>query len=298
MIALKLMKEALLYQKLGDRKVKCQLCNHGCTISPGNTGICGVRENKDGTLYALNYGLLIASHVDPIEKKPFYHFLPGTSSFSIATAGCNFSCQWCQNAEISQLTKSDADWQKMSQKSSPAEIVEKALETDCASIAYTYTEPTIFFELALDTMKLAKKKDLKNVWVSNGFFSKKAFNLLKDYLDAINIDLKGFREEIYQKYCGARLTPVKENLIRISREDSIHLEVTSLIISGINDSDKELTEMAKFVKSLGTDIPWHLSRFYPAFKMSKVAPTPSETLEKAALIGKRVGLKNIHLGNL
>jgi len=298
MLALKKMKEAQLYQKLKGKKVKCQLCNNHCIISPGETGICGVRKNIDGTLYALNYGLIVAAHIDPIEKKPFYHFLPGSLSYSIATAGCNYTCQWCQNAEISQLTKGNLDWQKMSQKMTPKEIVRQAINNNCQSIAYTYTEPTIFFELALDVMKLAHKKDLKNIWVSNGYFSKKCLDQIKGYLDAINIDLKGFREETYRKYCGARLAPVKENLIRISQEDSIHLEVTSLIIPKINHSEKELREMAKFVKGLGPKIPWHLSRFFPAYKMSEAEPTPLETLKKAQKIALETGLKNVYLGNI
>ena len=203
------MHEALLYEKLNEGKVKCGLCNHRCIINDNKKGICGVRENKDGKLYTLVYGRVIAENVDPIEKKPLYNFLPGTQSLSIATVGCNFRCLHCQNADISQsLSIKGKDL-------FPEEVIQHALDNNCPSISYTYTEPTIFLEYALDCMKLAHQKGLKNVWVSNGYMTKEALDLVTPYLDAINVDLKAFTEEFYQEVCGARLEPVLENLKRI-----------------------------------------------------------------------------------
>jgi pyruvate formate lyase activating enzyme len=293
------MHEALLYDKLKSKKVKCNLCNHHCLISLGKRGICGIRENKDGKLYSLVYGKAIAENIDPIEKKPFYHFLPGTLSLSIATVGCNFRCIHCQNAEISQITKEKPEDVEILGKDLPPEkVIQGALDNNCPSISYTYTEPTIFLEYALDCMKLAKDKGLKNNWVSNGYMTKEALDLISSYLDAINVDLKAFTEKFYQEICGARLKPVLENLKDIKKR-KIHLEVTTLIIPEKNDSEKELKKIAEFIKKeLGIDTPWHVSRFFPYYKLDHILPTPVEKINQVVEIGKAVGLKHVYAGNI
>jgi len=295
------MKECYLYKKLNDQKVQCQTCNHRCTIiANGKRGICGVRENQNGKLYLLVYGKAIAVNIDPIEKKPFYHFLPGTYSLSIATVGCNYSCRWCQNWEISQASKDPKIGHRLEitgENWPPKKIVEEAIKNNCPSISYTYTEPTIFLEYALDTMKLAHQAGLKNTWVSNGYFSDKTLELVAPYLDAINIDLKGFNEKNYLKYSGAHLKPVLENIKAVYKK-KIHLEITTLVIPRINDSENELKKIANFIASIDKKIPWHISRFFPAYKMIDIEPTPPETLKKAYTIGKSAGLKNVYLGNI
>jgi len=293
------MHEALLYEKLKDGKVQCNACNHRCVIGDGKRGICGVRENQKGKLYSLVYGRIIAEHIDPIEKKPLYHFMPGSFSLSVATIGCNFRCLHCQNADISQASKlkvmSD---EQLGENKTPEEIVQDAIDAKCPSISYTYTEPTIFVEFALDCMKLAKDKGLKSVWVSNGYMTKELLDLAGPYLDATNIDLKAFTEKFYSEVCGARLQPVLDNLIDIKKQ-GIHLEVTTLIIPGRNDSEEELKQIAEFIKNeLGDDTPWHVSRFFPTFKLMDAPPTPVEKIYEAVEIGKKVGLKYVHAGNV
>ena len=295
------MKECLLYKKSGDY-LECQTCNHRCKIAPFRRGICGVRENNRGKLSLLVYGRVIAENIDPIEKKPLYHFMPGTKSLSIATVGCNLRCLWCQNDDISQCTKSDdfdrdAIMNKVGVEMEPEQIVTDAKKQNCPSISYTYTEPTIFLEFALDTMKLAKKEGLKNIWVSNGYMTTETLDLITPYLDAINIDLKGFSEENYLKYSGAKLQPVLGN-IRDIHKRKIHIEVTTLIVPGVNDDEKQLNDIANFLASISKEIPWHISRFFPAYKMMDTPPTPIETLELAESLGKKAGLKYIHLGNI
>lgn len=294
------MKECYLYKKSGDY-VDCSTCNHRCHIFPFKRGICGVRENQKGKLYALTYGRIIAENIDPIEKKPLYHFMEKTESLSIASAGCNFRCLWCQNWDISQCTKENIDRKEFTNilgvEMEPEEVIEHALKAKTPSISYTYTEPTIFLEFALDTMKLAKKAGLKNIWVSNGYMTKECLDLVAPYLDAINIDLKGFSEENYLKYAGAKLQPVLDNIKSIFSRD-IHLEVTTLIIPGINDNEKQLTDIAEFLLLISPNIPWHISRFFPAYKMTDTPITPIETLEKAEKIGKKAGLKHIYIGNV
>lgn len=301
------MKEALLYKKLGGSKVQCNACNHRCVILDKKRGICGVRENQNGKLYSLVYGKIIAEHIDPIEKKPLYHFLPGTFSLSFATAGCNFRCLHCQNADISQLgpDRGPDPSQDYGRDKTPEQIVQDALDGKCPSISYTYTEPTVFVEFALDCMKLAHKKGLKNIWVSNGYMTKECLDLVGPYLDAINIDLKGFTEKFYQEICGARLKPVLENLTRLastsfaSQGGKVHLEITTLIISGKNDSEKELKNIAEFIKKeLGDEIPWHVSRFFPQYKLSDIPSTPVEKIHQAVEIGKKVGLRYVYPGNV
>lgn len=292
------MKEAYLYKKLTKKRVQCQNCSHYCLLEPGQRGICLVRENIEGRLYALNYEKLIACHIDPIEKKPFFHFLPGSYSLSIATVGCNFSCLWCQNWDISQGPKFDKEI--LGRKISPKEIVKMAKKEKLPSISYTYTEPTIFSEYALDIMKLAKREGLKNNWVTNGFWSKELFDLIWPYLDAANVDLKGWSEEFYQKYCGGRLQPVLENLILLKKK-KIWVEVTTLIIPTLNDKEEWFEEMAKFIKEkMGPETPWHLTQFCGrvSWQMQHLPDTPVETLQKAWQIGKRVGLKYVYTGNL
>lgn len=294
------MKECLLYKKSGDY-AECQTCHHRCRIAPYKTGICGVRENHQGHLYSLIYGRIVAENLDPVEKKPLFHFLPGTYSLSIASIGCNLRCQWCQNDDISQGTKGgltrDEIMNKIGVEVTPEKIIEDAKKSDCPSISYTYTEPTIFLEFALDTMKLAKRAGLKNIWVSNGYFTTETLDLIAPYLDAINIDLKGFSEENYLKYCGAKLKPVLENIKEIHQR-KIHLEVTTLVIPGVNDDEKQLKDMAEFLAKISEDIPWHISRFFPAYKMLDTPVTPMETLERAEKIGKKAGLKYIYIGNV
>lgn len=294
------MKESYLYKKFGDY-CECQTCNHRCRIAPYHRGICGVRENNRGKLYVLTYGRLIAENIDPIEKKPLMRFLPGTTTLSIASIGCNFLCAWCQNDDISQMSKEDFDRDAIANiigvETEPEKIVANSKENNCPSISYTYTEPTIFLEFALDTMKLARRDGLKNIWVSNGYFSRETLDLISPYLDAINIDLKGFSDINYQKYSGAKLAPVLENIKEIFRR-KIHLEVTTLIIPGINDSDKELKQIAEFLSKISPNICWHISRFFPAYKMLDKDITPVETLEKAEKIGKKAGLKYIYKGNI
>ena len=294
------MKECYLYKTEGDY-IQCQTCSHRCRIAPFKRGICGVRENQHGKLYLLIYGRIIAENIDPIEKKPLYHFMPKTKTLSIATVGCNFRCAWCQNFDISQCPKDNANRTEITNKigveMEPTQIVEDALKNKCPSISYTYTEPTIFLELALDTMKLAKKEGLKNIWVSNGYMTKETLDLISPYLDAINIDLKGFNEEKYQKFTGGKLQPVLENIEEIYKR-KIHLEVTTLIVPGVNDEEQELRQIAKFLAKISPEIPWHISRFFPSFKMPNAPLTPAETLKLAEKLGKDAGLKYIHIGNI
>jgi pyruvate formate lyase activating enzyme len=290
------MKEAMLYQKLEDKQVRCRLCSHRCTIHDGHLGLCQVRENRGGKLFTLVYGRTISQAVDPIEKKPLFHFYPGSLSYSIATPGCNFRCAWCQNCEISQMPRE----QHLlgGYPASPEEIVDKARRSGCRSIAYTYTEPTIFFEYAHDTARLATAAGLANVFVSNGYMTPEMLDTAHPWLDAANIDLKAFRDETYRHHTGARLQPVLDSLKKI-KALGIWLEVTSLIIPGINDDTVELREMAEFIKQeLGVDTPWHISRFFPHYRMTHIPPTPETTLHRAADIGRQAGLRYIYLGNV
>lgn len=288
------MKEAMFYDKLnGD--VKCSLCSHRCTISDGKRGICGVRENRDGILYSLVYGKAIAAHVDPVEKKPFFHFRPGSLSYSIATVGCNFRCKHCQNWDISQAPREGGI---LGEDLEPERIVELAKQSNCESIAYTYTEPTIFFEYAYDTSKLAKKQGIDNLFVTNGFMSEESLKEIKPYLDAANVDLKGFTEKFYRETCGARLEPVLDSLKRMKKL-GIWVEVTTLIIPSLNDSLDELRQIAEFIKNeLGEETPWHISRFYPQYKLNHLPQTDIEIIHNAREIGLDVGLRYVYAGNL
>ncbi|MBU1863181.1 MAG: AmmeMemoRadiSam system radical SAM enzyme [Candidatus Omnitrophica bacterium] len=285
----------MLYEKLKDGKVTCNLCAHLCTIPQGQFGMCGVRTNKEGTLYSLVYGSVIASHVDPIEKKPFYHFFPGSTAYSIATVGCNFKCSFCQNWQISQVGKRGAaiDGYAMT----PEQIVEDALQTGCKNISYTYTEPTIFFEYAYDTARVAKEKGLYNTFVTNGYMTADALTVIKPYLDGANVDLKSFREDFYVSLCKGHLKPVLESIEHMKKE-GIWVEVTTLLIPGQNDSVEELTQIAEFIASVGTDIPWHISRFRPEYTYTDSVPTPLASLRKAKEIGEAAGLRYVYMGNV
>jgi pyruvate formate lyase activating enzyme len=290
------MKEALLYEKLDNQKVQCNLCAHHCKITPGKFGICKVRENIGGTLYTHVYGRTIARHVDPIEKKPLYHFFPGSKAFSIGTPGCNFHCDFCQNCEISQVES--PGMLTIGEPATPEEIVQEALDRNCKSIAYTYTEPTIFFEYCNDIGPLARDAGLKNIFVSNGFMTSQMLEMAVPWLDAVNIDLKAFSDDTYRRLMGAHLQPVLDSMKKVIQM-GVWLEVTSLIIPGINDQISELHEMAHFVADeLGIDVPWHISRFFPGYKMNDVPPTPMDTLQKAREAGKEAGLNYIYVGNV
>ncbi|MBF8276867.1 MAG: pflA [Candidatus Brocadiaceae bacterium] len=288
------MKEAMFFSKLDDTKVQCNLCRHRCIIENGKKGICRVRENRDGTLYSLVYRKLISENIDPIEKKPFFHFHPGSTAFSIATVGCNFRCMNCQNYEISQLPRELN--QIRGKDVSPETIVDNALQYQCKSIAYTYTEPTIFFEYAYETAVIATAKSIKNVFVTNGYTTREALKTIKPYLHAANVDLKSFSEETYKKLCGARLDQVLD-CIRSYKEMGIWIEITTLIIPEINDSDAELRKIAGFIKDVGPEIPWHVSRFYPQYRLVEKPPTPIDTLRRAREIGLDSGLRYVYEGN-
>jgi len=290
------MKEALLYDKRENSTVVCHLCAHRCTIHDGKRGICGVRLNQSGTLYSLVYDKVVSTHVDPVEKKPFYHILPASISFSIATVGCNFHCFHCQNHNISQIPREHPGMIPGSQVT-PDEIVSAAIRNNCDSIAYTYTEPTIFFELAYDTAKIAHAKGLKNLFVTNGYMAQEALKMIQPYLDGANVDLKGFDDAKYRKVCGAKVEPVKETIARM-REMDIWVEVTTLIIPTHNDSDTELQQIATWIHSVDPGIPWHLSAFYPQYRTTHLPPTSTSTIFRAVEFGKEVGLRYVYSGNI
>jgi pyruvate formate lyase activating enzyme len=290
------MKEALLYDVLDNKRVKCNLCAHRCIIAEGRLGVCNVRENRNGVLYTLVYGRTISQHVDPIEKKPLYHFYPGSKAYSIATPGCNFRCQWCQNWEIAQMPRERGVINGF--YVSPEEIVSDAIATSSRSIAYTYTEPTIFFEYTLDVAKRAKSAGIANVYVTNGYMTSEMLDMMAPYLDSANVDLKAFHDRTYKRYVGAGIQPVFDSLVKMKELD-IWVEVTTLIIPEVNDDYDELREIAVFIAdNLGTETPWHISRFFPHYKMSNIPPTPVDTLTHARELGKEAGLQYVYLGNV
>lgn len=292
------MKESYLYEKLENGVVRCRTCPHYCLLPSGKRGICGVRENKEGRLFALNYAMAVAADIDPIEKKPLFHFLPGSKSLSIATVGCNLRCQNCQNWEISQSPKPDKEI--IGEKISPEEIVAMAIDSGTPTISYTYTEPTIFLEYALDIMKLAKKSGLKNVWVSNGYTSEETFDFISPFLDAANIDLKSFSDDFYIKVCGARLKPVLDTLKRLKKKN-IWLEITTLVIPTLSDTKEMFKDIARFIKNeLGPETPWHLSQFSGkiSWQLHHLKDTPLKSLEMGLEIGKEIGLRYVYVGNV
>ena len=288
------LKEALFYKKLENKTVQCQLCPRRCVIPAGRRGFCGVRENRNGALYTLSYGKLVAVHIDPIEKKPLFHFLPSTTAFSLATAGCNLKCKFCQNWEISQGLPEEVDYNYIE----PADLVRKVKESGSPTIAYTYTEPTIFYEYMLETAKLAKEQGIKNIMHSNGYINAEPLRQLAKYLDAANIDLKGFTNDFYAQLSEGTLEPVL-NSLKILKQEGVHLEITNLILPGYNDDAETIRRMCLWIKeNLGEDTPLHFSRFFPLYKLLSLSPTPVETLEKARQIALDCGLQYVYIGNL
>jgi pyruvate formate lyase activating enzyme len=289
--------EAYLYESLEDKKVKCNLCNHRCVIKNGRRGICTVRENNAGILKTLVYRKVIARHIDPIEKKPLYHFLPGSLSYSVATVGCNFKCRFCQNADIAQMP-ADHQGAIMGETCTPEQIVIAAQSAGCRSISYTYTEPTVFFELAHDTARLAHEKGIRNIFVTNGYMTAEALEMIQPYLDAANVDLKAFTDKYYRELCGAKLNHVLEAL-RLMKSLGIFVEVTTLMVPGLNDEKGELEALARFIKNdLGPETPWHISRFHPTYRLTDRPPTPVGTLSMARDIGLDAGLRYVYTGNV
>lgn len=289
------MQEASFYEKLDKAGVHCFLCAQHCRIEPEERGKCGVRENRDGTLWSLVYGRPVAQHVDPIEKKPLYHFYPGTLSYSIGTEGCNLGCLFCQNADIAHGPKT---YQRISGNEAPPEdVVIGAQRSGCSSIAYTYTEPVIFLEYALDVARRAQAAKLANVFVTNGFMTRQALEAAAPFLDAANVDLKAFTEDFYRERCGARLKPVLSTIEGLKKRD-VWVEVTTLIIPGLNDSRQELRQLADFLASVDADMPWHVSAFHPSYRMQDRPPTPADTLHAARSIGLEAGLRYVYVGNI
>lgn len=283
---------AVLWESMAEQKVFCLACAHYCTIKPGQFGICGVRKNIDGELFTNVYENPVAVHTDPIEKKPLFHFLPGSKALSLGTAGCNFHCDFCQNYDISQMRGDRVKGEYLN----VTEAVDIAENQGCESIAYTYNEPAVFIEYVLDVATEAKKRGLKNVYISNGFESKEALEMLEDKIDAMNIDLKSFSDKFYRRLCKGKLEPVLDT-IRKAHEKGIWVEVTTLIIPGENDSDEEIRAIAHFVASVSKDIPWHISRFFPTYKMNHLLPTPVKILDKARKTGIEEGLHYVYTGN-
>jgi len=290
------MREAMFFEKLDGARVRCGLCRFRCVIAAGKRGICGVRENREGDLFSLVYGKAVAENVDPIEKKPLFHFHPGSRTYSIATVGCNFRCSHCQNYSISQSAW--AGGRIGGYDLAPEEIVRKAVDAGCSSISYTYTEPTIFYEYAFDTARLARQAGLKNVFVTNGYITPEALSRISPYLDAANIDLKGFSESFYREVVHAELREVLEAISDYKRH-GIWLEITTLIIPQHNDSDTELHDLASFIAdTLGVDTPWHVSQFHPTYLLTDQPRTPLATLRRARQIGIDAGLRYVYEGNV
>ncbi len=290
------MHEAMFYESFENASVCCNLCNHRCIIQEGKRGVCGVRENRNGTLYSLVYGKVITEHTDPIEKKPLFHFLPGSRAYSIGTVGCNFHCRHCQNFDISQYPHEHGGL-IIGQDRTPEQIVAAAKAAACDTIAYTYNEPTVCYEFAHDTMTLAQKEGIKNIFVSNGYMNNEVAYHISPYLDAINIDLKSFSDKSYKQVCGARLEPVL-GAIKLMKALGVWVEVTTLIIPDLNDQEEKLREIACFVKDIGPEVPWHVTRFYPAYKYSDRPPTPVAMLRQAREIGLQEGLRYVYEGNV
>jgi pyruvate formate lyase activating enzyme len=297
------MKEALLYEKLDGQRVRCDLCAHRCTVAPGRHGICQVRENREGTFYSLVYEFPLSQAVDPIEKKPLFHFYPGSTAFSIATAGCNFRCDFCQNADISQMPRDRGEI--LGRRVTPEEVVRAARRYHSRSIAYTYTEPTIFFEYSYDIARLAHAEGIASVYVTNGYMTREMLELFQGrgdghepWLDAANVDLKAFRDETYKRVCGARLQPVLDSL-KSMKALGVWVEITTLVVPQMNDSEAELRDIARFIAGeLGVETPWHVSRFHPDYKMYDRGPTPVATLQRAYDLGREAGLRYVYVGNL
>jgi len=287
--------EAMFWEKEGDR-VRCLLCPHRCLIAEGERGVCKVRVNEKGTLKTIVFSKIASANIDPIEKKPFFHFFPGSFSFSIATVGCNFKCVFCQNWSLSQAVREEGSI--YGEELYPENIVNYAKNYKCKSISYTYSEPTIYYETAYEVSKLAKEEGLYNNFVTNGYIEKEPLLNLKGLLDAANVDLKSFSDEFYKKYCGGRLQPVLDTL-KLMKKNGIWVEVTTLLIPSLNDSEEEVREIARFIKNeLGEDTPWHISRFHPDYKLTNIPATPEGKIKKAREIGFEEGLMYVYSGNL
>ena len=291
-----MIREAMLWDPLDDGKAACRLCAHRCVVPPGGKGVCAVRENRGGRLETLVYGEVVAAHADPIEKKPLYHFLPGSKALSIATAGCNFRCGFCQNWQISQAPRRPGGG-LAGDPFPPEAVVRAAVDAGCRSISYTYSEPTVFFEYAHDTARLAREAGLLNNFVTNGYMTADALRAVSPWLDAANVDLKAFRDETYRKVCGARLEPVLAS-IRLMHELGIWIEVTTLVVPGLNDGRDELAAIAGFIASVDPAIPWHVSRFHPDYEYTDAPATPVPKLRAAAETGRGAGLRHIYVGNV
>ena len=288
--------EAVLWEKRDGETVQCHLCAFDCVIAEGRTGHCRVRKNVAGQLFSLVYHSVCSASVDPIEKKPLFHFHPGQRSFSIATMGCNFQCAFCQNWQISQAPRQG---KINGEPADPEIIVQSAIDSRCSSIAYTYTEPTIFMELAADCGRLARRRGLANVFVSNGYMTRQALDFACEFLDAINVDLKAFTDDFYRQQCQAHLQPVLDTLRYIANHTDIWLEVTTLVIPGLNDSSQELENIARFIATeLGPNVPWHISRFHPQYDCTDIPATPVETLKRAHQLGQAAGLRYAYVGNI
>lgn len=285
---------AKYYEKLSGNMVQCLLCPNRCILSEGQIGTCKAKKNVKGELYSINYGKIAAQHVDPVEKKPFFHVLPGSKAYSIASTGCNLRCVYCQNWEISQVFPWDVENKEMT----PEQVVEDALRTGSESIAFTYSEPIVFYEYMLDIAKIAKEKDLKTLVVSAGYINPEPLRELLQYIDAYKVDFKGFNEKFYQSFIGGSLEPVLQTM-KIIREQGVWLEIVVLLIPGENDSEQEIREMAKWIKeNLGNDVPLHFSRFHPQYKLQNLPPTPVETVIRAREIAMEQGLKYVYSGNI
>ncbi len=286
----------MFYRSGKENEIICELCSHHCHIKDGKRGICRVRENRDGVLYSMVYGRLIAENVDPIEKKPLFNFLPGSQAFSIATVGCNFQCLHCQNYDISQYPHFH-NGEIAGDERTAETVIGDAVRTGCTSVCYTYVEPTIFYEFAYDCSVLAHKRQLKNVFVSNGYMTPEVTRHLAPVLDGINIDIKAFTDDFYKKTCKARLQPVLDT-VQLMHDLGVWVEATTLIIPGLNDSTEELREIARFIHFVSPAIPWHVTAFYPTYKMMDREPTPVATLRKAREIGLAEGLHYVYEGNV
>ncbi|HOO78544.1 MAG TPA: AmmeMemoRadiSam system radical SAM enzyme [bacterium] len=288
------MHEAMFYRADGGAAVVCGLCAHRCRIPAGRRGLCRVRENRSGRLEALSYGRLAAAHIDPIEKKPFFHVLPGSAAFSVATVGCNMTCRHCQNASLSQP---DPAAPVPGREVAPEAVVAAARDGGCASIAYTYSEPTVFYEYARDIALRARAAGLRNLFVSNGYMSPEAADEASTWLDGANIDLKAFDDDFYREVCGARLAPVLDTIARL-KERGVWIEVTTLIIPGYNDDTARLRELARYLAGLDPGLPWHLSAFFPTYRLTDAPPTTPEILRRAREIGREEGLRFVYTGNV
>ena len=288
------LREAMFYRKIDAKTVQCRLCPRKCTLQEGMRSFCRVRENVGGKLNTLVYELPCAVHIDPIEKKPIYHMLPGTSAFSIATAGCNLRCKFCQNWQISQMSPEETSNIKLPCRT----IISKAKEEGCRSIAYTYSEPTVFYEYMIETAALAKKEGIKNIFKTGGFINADPLNELCNYLDAANVDLKGFDKKYLNDICAEDLDVVLEGL-KIYKKKGVWLEITNLVVPTLNDDVKAIRNMCLWIKdNLGSETPLHFSRFWPTYKLKNLYPTPVETLLDARDTAMSAGLKFVYVGNI